>query len=317
MKVIIVRDDRTQSYTYSGSWDRLFFFCGAMLSLCFCLGIGSAYLWSPTKSPATQAPELMNDWQAQIDEQQNSIDVARQQVQGQLDAFVLRLSELQARITRIDALGDRLTAKVDLGDGEFNFSSPPAIGGPQQEVAHSEAPRSSDLMAYLDELTLRIGHREQQLDILDNILSDRELDNETFLAGLPIKNGWLSSRYGRRTDPFSGKIAWHNGVDFAGKHGSDIIAVAAGVVVWSGKRYGYGLTVEINHGNGFVTRYAHNENNLVVVGDIVTRGQTIAKMGSSGRSTGPHVHLEILKDDQSQDPTKYIYRAGTSIKVLP
>jgi murein DD-endopeptidase MepM/ murein hydrolase activator NlpD len=118
----------------------------------------------------------------------------------------------------------------------------------------------------------------------------------------------MSSRYGRRTDPFSGKIAWHNGVDFAGKLGSDIIAVASGVVVESGERSGYGDTVMINHSSGFKTRYAHNMKNLVKVGDVVKKGQVIALMGSTGRSTGPHVHFEVYKYDRQVDPAAYINR---------
>ncbi|MFG1491177.1 M23 family metallopeptidase, partial [Oceanospirillum sp. HFRX-1_2] len=126
----------------------------------------------------------------------------------------------------------------------------------------------------------------------------------------PIKKGWLSSKYGKRTDPFTGRIAWHEGVDFAGKDGSDVIAVAAGVVTWAGPRYGYGLLVEIDHGDGYTTRYAHNKKALVKPGDIVSKGQVLSLMGSSGRSTGPHVHYEVRHRGRSMDPAKFIYRAS-------
>jgi murein DD-endopeptidase MepM/ murein hydrolase activator NlpD len=125
-------------------------------------------------------------------------------------------------------------------------------------------------------------------------------------AGKPIKKGWISSYYGMRNDPFSGKRTMHKGMDFAGKEGSEVVAVAAGVVTWSGKRSGYGKLVEINHGKGYITRYGHNKTVLVNVGDRVKQGQTISRMGSSGRSTGPHVHFEVLLNDKVVNPTKYI-----------
>jgi len=148
------------------------------------------------------------------------------------------------------------------------------------------------------------------LGILETLLANRKIQDDVFLAGRPIKKGWMSSRFGRRSDPFTGRVAMHNGVDFAGREGSDIIAVASGVVTWSSDRYGYGQMVEINHGSGYITRYAHNKENKVQVGDIVKKGQVIALMGSSGRSTGPHVHFEVYKHGRPVDPASYIHRAS-------
>ena len=118
----------------------------------------------------------------------------------------------------------------------------------------------------------------------------------------------MSSAFGRRVDPFSGKIGWHAGVDFAGRENSDVIAVASGVVVYAGKRSGFGQLIEINHGDGYVTRYAHHKESLVGIGDVVKKGQQIAIMGSTGRSTGPHVHFEVLKNGRHQDPAKFVRR---------
>jgi murein DD-endopeptidase MepM/ murein hydrolase activator NlpD len=128
-------------------------------------------------------------------------------------------------------------------------------------------------------------------------------------AGRPITSGWLSSYFGIRTDPFTGKKERHKGLDFAGKLGSDVVAVASGVVTWAGRRYGYGNLVEINHGNGYSTRYGHNDKITVKVGDAVKKGQIIAKMGSTGRSTGPHVHFEVLHKGKQVDPMSYIKTA--------
>jgi len=126
--------------------------------------------------------------------------------------------------------------------------------------------------------------------------------------GSPVTAGYVSSQFGSRTDPFTGRLAFHKGVDFAGRAGADVVAVASGVVIWSGPRFGYGDMVEVNHGNGYVTRYAHNADNLVAVGDTVRRGQVIARMGDSGRATGPNLHFEVLLNDKVVDPLTYIGR---------
>ncbi|WP_163369754.1 M23 family metallopeptidase [Endozoicomonas acroporae] len=310
MKIIVVNQDHSRTRTYSGSGKRVgvLFCCAFLLSMA--VGGGAMYAWLTNNQELMLTSEGVKNWKQVLDTQQQDLGLVRQQAQNQLDALMLRLSELQGRMTRLDALGERLTSKAKLDDGEFDFSEAPALGGPQ-EFAEAEAAYSKvSLIEAIDQLADQIDNREEQLDLLDNLIANRTLHDDAFLAGLPVRKGWLSSRYGRRTDPFTGKGAWHNGVDFAGKRGSDIISVAAGVVVWSGTRSGFGLLVEVNHGNGYLTRYAHNDENLVKVGDIVTRGQAIAKMGSSGRSTGPHVHFEVLKNGKPQDPSRYIYRAS-------
>ena len=137
-------------------------------------------------------------------------------------------------------------------------------------------------------------------------MTDKEYRRDVAIAGRPITWGWLSSKYGTRVDPISGKKAWHAGVDFAGKDGSDVIAVASGVVTFAGKRSGYGYLVEINHGDGYSTRYAHHKELKVMTGEIVKKGQVVGLMGSSGRSTGPHVHFEVLKNGKHVDPAKYV-----------
>jgi murein DD-endopeptidase MepM/ murein hydrolase activator NlpD len=158
----------------------------------------------------------------------------------------------------------------------------------------------------LDELTSQLDDRQQQLSVLESVLINQNLHDEVIPTGRPILKGWVSSRYGKRADPFTGKQEFHKGIDLAGKKGSAVIAVASGVVMWSGDRYGYGNMVEINHGNGYVTRYGHNEETLVKIGDTVRKGQQIATMGSSGRSTGPHVHFEVWNNGRTEDPIRFI-----------
>lgn len=214
---------------------------------------------------------------------------------------------LQARMTRLEALGSRLADRADFAD-EFDFYNMPSLGGPETKLPDSEALSQADIRSALKQLNLQLDRREQEIQAIDALLSNKKIRQESYLAGRPAESGWLSSQFGKRIDPFTGNAAWHNGVDFAGKEGTHVLAVAAGVVVWSGERYGYGQLVEVNHGNGFTTRYAHNKENSVQIGEVVSKGQTLAKMGSTGRSTGPHVHFEVLHNGKAVDPRNYIYR---------
>lgn len=270
-------------------------------------GVG-LYLTMNNESPLL-TEESAQEWLDDIRQQKNDIDILRRNSQEQLDALTVRIAELQARLVRLDALGKRLTHIADLEEGEFDFDRTPPVGGPEvMEMGVSV--EVDDFVSTIDDLARTIDDREQQLQVIESLLGSRKIQDDVFIAGRPIKKGWLSSKYGKRTDPFTGRIAWHEGVDFAGKDGSDVIAVAAGVVTWAGPRYGYGLLVEIDHGDGYTTRYAHNKKALVKPGDIVSKGQVLSLMGSSGRSTGPHVHYEVRHRGRSMDPAKFIYRAS-------
>ncbi len=242
----------------------------------------------------------------ELDKQQQEINEARRTAEENLNALTMRLGQMQAHVIRLDALGQRLTRMGGLDSGEFDFTNPPAQGGPEGETLANSV-ELPDFVMQLDELSRQLENREQQLNVLEDMLMSRNLHQEVFPAGRPITKGWLSSKYGTRNDPFTGKPEFHKGVDLAGKEGSDIIGVAAGVVTWAGKRYGYGNLVEVNHGNGYVTRYGHAKEVLVKVGEAVKKGQKIALMGNTGRSTGPHVHFEVWVDGRTVDPSKYIH----------
>jgi len=224
-----------------------------------------------------------------------------------LQAMTINLAELEARMTRLDALGQHLTSVADLEEGEFDFSEPPAIGGPAtSEIGTDDS--ALDLGTELSRFEARLDDRERQLELLESLLSNSKLKEQSLLSGSPVKSGYMSSHYGWRIDPISGKRSLHKGLDFAGKAGSDVVAVASGVVTWAGRDSGYGNVVEVTHDDDYVTRYAHNKQNLVAPGDIVRKGETIALMGSSGRSTGSHVHYEVYKHGRSVDPSSYIAR---------
>jgi len=310
MKIIVLGKGHSPAKTYTlniTGWTK------ALLSVCLIgLPLGLGVVLGAIVGPKDQSQQLVDsetakEWQETLAAQQQSIEKSKTEAETQLSAMTLRVAELQARLLRIDALGERLTQAAKLDAGEFDFNQTPAVGGPEElgEAINFEPPSFLDV---IDDIAEQLDNRQQQLDTLEALMANRRIQDDVFIAGRPIKKGWISSHYGRRTDPFNGQLAWHNGVDFAGKENSDVVAVASGVVTWSGDRYGYGQMVEINHGSGFSTRYAHNNENLVKVGDVVKKGQTLALMGSSGRSTGPHVHFEVYKNGRPVDPSSYIHR---------
>ncbi len=230
------------------------------------------------------------------------------EAERRLQSMTVLLAELQSRVTRLDAVGMNLTQSAGLEPGEFNFSVPPALGGPLMTSQDDARELIPALEGELFALSTALDDREVQLDILSELIQGEQIKSDATPAGRPILSGWLSSRYGSRIDPFSGKKAWHEGIDFAGREGAQIVAVASGVVSWSGERAGYGKMVEVAHGDGVITRYAHNQENRVKVGDMVRRGDVVALMGNSGRSTGPHVHFEVHKNGRPVDPASYLHR---------
>ena len=254
--------------------------------------------------------EIIAKWDKQLRSQAKEVRTLKRLSQEKVDALTLRMGDMQARLMRLDALGQRLTEVAKLQNGEFDFSLSPALGGPTPTLQTDESYVLPGLLESIEEIESKLVNSEQQLEVIDALFVSRNTQDELFIAGRPIKWGWMSSAYGFRTDPFNGKRAWHAGVDFAGKEDSDIIAVASGVVTWSGKRYGYGNLVEVNHGDGYTTRYAHCKSLLASVGDVVEKGQVLATMGSTGRSTGPHVHYEVRRQGKTVNPKKYIYRAN-------
>ncbi|HWK49561.1 MAG TPA: M23 family metallopeptidase [Steroidobacter sp.] len=254
-------------------------------------------------NPAAQVTE----WGAKLEQQRLEVANARRDLQERLDALTSRVGQMNAHVIRLDALGRRLTEMANLDKGEFNFDSEPAVGGPEGLVEGATV-AAPELTAMLDDLTNQIRDRERQLSVLESMISTRNLSRQVVPDGRPVLQGWISSHFGYRTDPFTGRNAYHRGIDFAGPAGSQVVAVASGVVTYSKERFGYGRTVEINHGNGYVTRYAHNSKALVQVGDTVQKGQAIALIGSTGRSTGPHLHFEVLKQGRAVDPMTFVRR---------
>ena len=244
-------------------------------------------------------------WTDEVQRQRRQVTNVIRSATESVDALALQLGELQARVVRLDALGVRLTDMAKLDPDEFNFTGSPARGGPVSAEL-SEPYSVPDFVAELERLVQHLDDRAPKLLAIENSLMRSKLEAEVSPSGRPIVTGWLSSGFGWRTDPMTGKRSLHDGLDFAGKRNADIVAVASGVVVWSGYRNGYGKVVEIYHGNGYATRYAHNAENRIRVGATVKKGQNIALLGSTGDATGPHVHFEVLHHGKAVDPLKFI-----------
>lgn len=270
----------------------------------FSLVFAAGLLAGRLLAPASEA-ELFAHLRAELGEQQAEIEEVRAESGRTIDALAVRLGQLSAHIIRLDALGQRLVTMAGLEDGEFNFGSQPPQGGPDTPEGEASL-QSGEILVLIDELEQQIEDRSRQLDILEGLMANRRLSDEVRIEGRPIASGWMSSGFGYRTDPFTGKRAFHRGLDFVSPKGSDVLAVAAGVVTFSGKLANYGNMVEIDHGNGLVTRYGHNKENRVSVGDAVRKGEVIALVGSTGRSTAPHVHLEVFENGRPVNPRKFV-----------
>lgn len=282
------------------------------LSLCLALLLGAMFHGGSRYAEA-HLDELVGNvrsqtasmWQQELDTRQQQLQAVRVNAEKSLDAMATRLSLLQGHVMRLDALGSRLASMADLKDMQFGFDSPPGIGGPAPEFTQ-EAIDVSDLLSTLTVLEAGLEEKAEMLSAMESMLIDRTLREQTLPDGTPAAGAWVSSLFGFRSDPVTGRREFHQGLDLAGRPDTPIAAVAAGIVTWSGIRYGYGEMVEISHGNGYLTRYAHNRKNLVAVGERVEKGEIIALMGSSGRSTGTHVHFEVVRYGTHVDPRRHI-----------
>ncbi|WP_338064159.1 M23 family metallopeptidase [Solilutibacter silvestris] len=243
---------------------------------------------------------------AEVVAQTAGTEQIRHDAQRELNAMSARLAELQAQATRLNAVGQRLVDASGLQGGEFNFSAPVGQGGggPASDISPAQ------MRSGLDAVQGQFDSAGSQLKVLDSLLASRTAKGSLEHAIAPTAHSYVTSTFGERADPFGAGAQFHKGIDFAAQVGDPVYAVADGVVSFVGQRTGYGNVVEVDHGNGYVTRYAHNSRLLMKVGDLVRAGTEIAKAGSTGRSTGAHVHLEVWKDGAYVNPAPFL--AGRS-----
>jgi murein DD-endopeptidase MepM/ murein hydrolase activator NlpD len=268
------------------------------LVLAAAFGIG----WMVRGADGAAMAELVR-LRGELEAQRTALSEARGEAQMEVNAIAARVGELQAQANRLNALGDRLTRVGKLKDGEFNFGELPGQGGAE---GGGDMP-AGDLLASLDALEAQFDHSGNQLSVLEALLFDQSLEADAVPAGMPAP-GYISSGYGGRSDPFGRGRAHHMGIDIDANTG-DPVTAAGGVVSFSGVRNGYGNVVEIDHGNGYTTLYAHNSQNLVRAGDVVRADQQIARVGSTGRSTGSHLHFEVKLNGRQVNPRQFLQKA--------
>ena len=255
-----------------------------------------------TRSSFDHDIALITAQKRELAAQRRTVLALKAHTSAHLNALAQRLGFLQAQVLRLNALGERLTRMARLDPREFDFSQNPGLGGPANSLTDSPPP----LLTTINHLTAKINRQTHRLKALESVLMDKQLLAAVTPSGWPVTGGWLSSHFGWRADPFSGRRSLHQGVDIASPMGSPIKAMGTGVVTYAGPKRGYGRLVEINHGNGYATRYAHVSKVLVKVGDRVEKGSPVALVGTSGRSTGPHLHFEVRKHGRSINPAAYL-----------
>lgn len=241
--------------------------------------------------------------------QQAEAEKNRVYLQQSLNAMAIKVGEMQAQMLRIDALGERVAKVAGIKKEEFQFDQKPGRGGPEPS-SDMQPVQLADFRIDLDRLAKQLDDRADRVAVMESMLSRERVKQNAMPSARPVLTGFYSSNFGWRIDPFTGLRAMHEGVDFMAPVGAPITAAAGGIVVYSDYHQGYGNMIEIDHGNGLISRYAHASKRLVKEGDVVLRGQKIGEVGSTGRSTGPHLHFEVLNQGVPQNPTRYLHTAG-------
>ena len=293
----------------------------ALLAGLFCIPLSIGWLIGDHRSQTV--PDFLNQMTTslakQADMQGQEVHSLKQDTIDKLQALNIQVGKMQARIIRVESVAEQVGQQANIDVAEFNFNNDPAIGGPSVIIegtvnegttgqATSLESTYGTLLTSLNNLNNKVNERLWQVELLEDLLQSRSDKQQSKLSGSPVSSGWLSSKFGYRTDPFSGLQAWHNGVDIAGREGSGVLSIASGIVTFAGVRDGYGNLVEIKHENDLITRYGHNKDIKVKVGDIISKAQVIATMGSTGRSTGPHTHFEVYRNGRAINPSTYVQK---------
>ena len=306
MKIIFLADGCRRTASFDLCLARTIVVSGLVLACVTAAGLWGGFLFGQrTAAPPIGFGAAPTEILSLLEAERQAIADARSQQRAHTDVLALRIAEMQGHLMRLNALGDRLVEVGNLDRGEFDFASSPPVGGVDDALS-GETQDIVELSVEMSRISALLDDREDKLAAMEQLLTNRELMAAIKISGRPVKKGWMSSAYGKRTDPFKGKKSFHRGLDFAGKPGADVIAVASGVVSRAEKVDGYGNVVEIKHANGYSTLYAHNKENLVKVGEMVGKGQTIALLGSTGRSSGPHVHFEVHRDGKHHNPLRFV-----------
>lgn len=236
-------------------------------------------------------------------------------IKENLAAMATKLGEMQAQLMRLDALGERVQGLAGVTPQEFNFKELPGRGGSEHSSVQQEPLSMNEFQHLLDAMAKEVERRLDYMNVVETTLMNHKIKSKLLPTTQPVNASYNASGFGWRFDPFTGRNAFHEGIDFAAATGTPIVAAAGGVVIAAEYHHQFGNMLEIDHGNDIVTRYAHASRLLVKVGDIVKRGQHVADIGSTGRSTGPHLHFEVLVKGVQQDPHKFLSAGANQAKL--
>lgn len=302
MQIILVHSKLKQARTLSLTRRHLAYGVGAVL-LAFLIGSGALYYFTLRMAAALQLPFLKPVLESVAAE-----DLRRQEqkMRDSLQAMAVRLGDMQAQITRLEALGERVSGLTGIKPQEFGFGKPPGRGGALPSATLSHEVSLPDVQRDIEKLSGDLQSRSFFLNRVEATLAERSVARTLTPSAQPVNEGFMGSAFGWRHDPFTGRVSMHEGLDFAAPVGTPIKAAAGGVVIAAEYHPAYGHMIDLDHGNGLTTRYAHASKLHVKLGDIVKRGQLIADVGSSGRSTGPHLHFEVRVHGEAKDPAKFL-----------
>jgi len=309
LKIILLKDNTSKNGAFCLSGHKLLF-SGIALLVALPISLGLVTYWVVSAIDRSLNPFVDPQYriavESRVNEQQQEILKTRDYVRQHMDVLGRRIGSLQAQVSRINAVEMRIAEASGINLEDFQFEQDPPVGGvvDAESVDSEQIDIENAIVAIEKELALR----ESEIAAVDFLLSRNSLETQQTPAGWPVQGGWVSSSFGTRLHPISGKKQFHRGVDIPGKEGSAVLAVADGVVTRSQRSSTFGWVVEIDHGDSYSTLYSHNRKNLVVQGETVIKGQAIAEIGSTGRSTGPHVHFEVSKNKRNINPVRYLYK---------
>jgi murein DD-endopeptidase MepM/ murein hydrolase activator NlpD len=308
VQIIVIPDRLAKAKTLNFSTRHLV--ASVMLALLLLVGMTASLYWLTIRFATDIRIPLVQ--QLVLTAQQGEAERARQFVQQNLNAMAVKLGEMQAQLARLDALGERLTSLAGIRPQEFRFSEAPGLGGAQPTALPPQNLSLAEFGEKLSVMSRNMENRTDMLGVLEAQLFELAVKKKLLPTMLPVSAPFNASGFGMRIDPFTGQHAMHEGIDFLAEAGSPIVAAAGGVVIFAGFHPQYGNVVDVDHGNDLVTRYAHASKLHVKEGDIVQRGRRLADVGSTGRSTGPHLHFEVRFKGAAQNPARFVLASQAS-----
>ena len=309
MQIILISDRLARTRTFSLSLRHLvgISFFGLLV---VCAATAGLYWFTLRYASDLRVPALQR---LVLQAQEAEAERGRVFVQQNLNAMAVKLGEMQAQLTRLDALGERLSSTA--GIREFRFAEAPGLGGATPTMM---PPQNLSLAEFSDKLALlsrQVETRNDMMGVLEAQLFEQAVKKKLTPTITPVSAPFNASGFGRRIDPFTGQWAMHEGIDFLADIGTPVVAAAGGIVQFAGFHPQYGYMIDIDHGNDLVTRYAHLSKLFVKEGDVLQRAKRIGLSGNTGRSTGPHVHFEVRFRGAAQNPARFVATSQTVAQV--